>query len=140
MSILRRIALVVKSAIGGMSKRVDNIAAEEEMRQARAQSHKADIPQSTSPDPPAAQSAHLKPVSESLSRCYALLGLRYGATIDEVETAWRSLSTRSDPKRFPSGSNEEKRAAKILDSLNDAYTAIREHLDPTEGRFGRLEL
>ena len=68
------------------------------------------------------------------------MGVKPGSDLDAVESKWRELVRRADPKRFPLGSEEERRAAEILNSVNGAYARIREDLNPTEGRFGRLEL
>jgi len=79
-------------------------------------------------------------VAVDLASDYAVLGLTSEAKIEAVEAAWAQLARRADPKRFPEGSEESKRAAEILKKINTSYERIRESLNPTEGRFGKLEL
>ncbi|MEN6357676.1 MAG: hypothetical protein ABFD83_11405 [Armatimonadota bacterium] len=136
MGIFRRISLILRGYISTAEDRVNRIAAEEELRQAKAplQTGSAIDPDTT------ARHATIPPQQAHLTTDYKTLGLKSGSTLDEVEAAWRKLASRADPKRFPSGSEEEKKAADILDSVNKAYANIREELNPTEGRFGRLEL
>ncbi len=132
MGLLRRIGLVIRSYVASAEDKIDKVAAEEELRQAALNKH-ADLPK---------QLSHT-PLQRSFSRLdaeYKILGIKPGADLHSVETAWRQLALRADPKRFPSGSEEEKAAAQILDSINKAYKRIREELNPTEGRFGNLEL
>lgn len=117
-------------------ERINQIAAEEELRRT-AEQHKTNgsllsiTVQTQTAIPP--RQAHL--IAD-----YKTLGIKPGSSLDEVEAAWKRLALRADPKRFPSGSEEEKKAAAILDSINRAYANIREELNPTEGRFGKLEL
>lgn len=129
MSILRRIAVVLKSYVVDAGEKFDRIAADEEMR-------KAPVPATERP----AATPTLMPRTDPLAADYRYLGLEPGASLEAVESAWRKLASRADPKRFPAGSEEEKRAAEILRSLNEVYSRIREALNPTEGRFGNLEL
>lgn len=138
MSILKRLSIVIKGYISATGDRLDQIAAEEELREASAK--RTTNPGSVTAAPSAPP--HFRPhtIPERLLGDYRLLGLRPEATLDEVEATWRNLALRADPKRFPSGSTEEHKAAEILRSLNEAYARIREHLHPTEGRFGQLEL
>jgi len=147
MGILRRIALVVRSYFATAQERIDSIAAAEEAREAAARkkaieeikswTQEADL----GPGETAATARRADAARQArLSADYRLLGLSPGADLAAVEDAWRRLSARADPKRFPAGSQEEKRAAEILKSVNEAYERIRESLIPTEGRFGKLEL
>jgi len=98
---------------------------------------KVDEPeQSAAPAP-----ARIKPRQiDALAQDYLTLGVRVGSDLEAVEAAWRLLARRADPKRFPAGSDEEKRAGELLAQINESYTRIRESVNPTEGRFGRLEL
>lgn len=136
MGIFRRISLILRGYLSTAEERVNQIAAEEELRQAQTQL-KAGIPIHANST---AARITITPQQERLIADYKTLGLRPGAALEEVEAAWRKLASRADPKRFPSGSEEEKRAARILESINKAYAHIREELNPTESRFGKLEL
>jgi hypothetical protein len=132
MSLLKRIGLVIRSYMADAGGRLDRVAAEEELRQSRAR---------VRPEVASSQAAPVQsPQSTQLVSDYRFLGLEPGVGLAAVESAWRKLASRADPKRFPAGSEEEKQAAQILKSLNDSYSRLREALNPTEGRFGQLEL
>ncbi|MCE5198683.1 MAG: J domain-containing protein [Armatimonadota bacterium] len=141
MSLFRRISMIIKGCVSSAGDRIERIAAEEELRLAQSQRDAAKELANIDPTPPHNTPAP-KPMTPSskLTADYRLLGVRSDADLYEVEAAWRRLAQRADPKRFPSGSEEEKRAAEILSSVNHAYECIREELNPTEGRFGQLEL
>lgn len=132
MSLLKRIALVIRSYAVSAGDKLESVAAEEELR--RAGERAAPAQQKAESSPPA-------PVrTTKLEADYRYLGVKPGADLTAVESAWRALAARADPKRFPSGSDQERQAAQILSRLNESYYRIREELNPTEGRFGRLEL
>lgn len=147
MSIFQRIAIILKSYARTAEDRFDRIAHEEEMREAKSRKQAIEELRnddflasiSSSGVLPQQQSAQSR-LSDRLIADYRYLGIEPGAGLDKVETAWRNLASRADPKRFPSGSEEEKKAAEILKSLNESYERIRETLHPVEGRFGQLEL
>ncbi len=147
MSIVRRIALVLKSYFAATSDRLDRIAEEEERREIESRRKALEELKSMQASAETVcagqavrEAPRVSPEVERLAADYRLLGLKPGADLNSVEAAWRNLASRADPKRFASGSNEEKRAAELLRSINAAYARIREALNPTEGRFGRLEL
>lgn len=146
MGILRRLSLVMKSYIDATGDRMERIAAEEEMKLARTrreatQELRGPIEERTpNTTPDRRTTAYMPSHLARLAPDYRRLGLEPGADLPAVEAAWRGLASRADPKRFPSGSDEERRAAEILGSLNEAYARLREALNPTEGRFGQLEL
>lgn len=147
MGIVSRIALVLKSYLSATGDRLDRIAAEEQKREAeslrQAMEELEAAQTAVAPGRPASGSVvstRVRPEVAKLSADYRLLGVAAGADLSAVEAAWRSLATRADPKRFPAGSEEERRAAELLKSINEAYARIREALNPTEGRFGQLEL
>jgi DnaJ-domain-containing protein 1 len=136
LGIFRRISLILRGCLSTAEDRINQIAAEEELRLAKARLQAS----STIAADTTARQVTMPPQQSRLIADYKTLSLKPGSTLDEVEAAWRRLASRADPKRFPSGSDEEKRAAGILESINKAYAHIREELNPTEGRFGRLEL
>lgn len=70
---------------------------------------------------------------------YRLLGVPVDCEFVEVQTAYNRLSARSDPSRFPAGSDEEKQAKEIRDRLDASFNALRDALDPTARRFDLLE-
>ncbi|MCX8053276.1 MAG: J domain-containing protein [Armatimonadetes bacterium] len=147
MSLLRRLALVFRSYLATTQERIDSIATDEQAREADARRKAVEEINSwegageLSRHKMAAAPRTTDAVQQArLAADYRLLGLSPGADLAAVEEAWRRLASRADPKRFPAGSDEEKRAAEILKSINEAYGRIREVLNPIEGRFGKLEL
>ena len=71
---------------------------------------------------------------------YRILGIPVGSDLASVQAAYEKLVARCDPRRFPDDSEEQKTAGEILKRVNEAYDALRRRLDPTENRFGKLEL
>ncbi len=145
MGIFGRLILILKGYVGAAGDRVERVAVEEELRLARARKEALEELRSVDASVGVAPvevtgPAVSRPAAKTLAADYRLLGMAPGAGLESVEAAWRELARRADPKRFPADSEEEKRAAEILKSLNEAYARIRESVNPTEGRFGRLEL
>lgn len=144
MGIIKRIGIILRSYAQSTGDRIERVAMEEEIRQAKARKEAMEElkslelePISQSPRQPRIQP---QTIPDELASDYHLLGIKPGTDLDAVEAAWKQLVQRADPKRFPAGSPEEKKAAEILNKVNDSYIRIREHLNPTEGRFGQLEL
>ncbi len=71
---------------------------------------------------------------------YRLLGIPPSADLRQAQEAYRQLVERADPARFPEGSEERQRAERIRQRIQEAYDAVRQHLDPTSARFDRLEI
>ena len=145
MGILQKLAIVIRSYFAAAEERIDSTAAGEEAREAESRRRALEEVRSLEGGAPGeVASMRRRPLlsarAESLNADYRFLGLAPGTDLQAVEEAWRRLAARSDPKRFPAGSEEEKRAAQLLNSINEAYERIREALIPTEGRFGQLEL
>lgn len=144
MGILSRIGTILRSYAHSTTDRIERVAVEEEIRQAKARKEAEEEMKALELEPVAQtpRQPRIQPpiISTELASDYRLLGVRPGADLDAVEAAWHQLVQRADPKRFPAGSEEEKKAAEILKKINEAYVRIREHLNPTEGRFGQLEL
>lgn len=71
---------------------------------------------------------------------FRVLGVPVGSDLITVLSAYEKLSRRCDPRRFPDGSAEQNEAARILVRVNASFENLRKRLDPTENRFGKLEL
>jgi len=69
-----------------------------------------------------------------------VLGLAEGADLADVEAAHAALVARCAPERFEEGSEEQRIARGILMRVEAAYDELRGALDPTAGRFDKLEL
>jgi hypothetical protein len=71
---------------------------------------------------------------------FQTLGIPPVEDLSKVQATYQQLAGRADSRRFPDGSMEQQAAAQILERINNAYDKIRRKLDPTENRFGKLEL
>ncbi len=94
--------------------------------------------QAPSPQPRSAAPA-TAPAS-ALAKAYRVLGLPDGADLSDVEAAHSALAARCAPDRFVDGSDEQRTAEEILARVEAAYDELRDALDPTAGRFDKLEL
>ena len=88
---------------------------------------------STVATPPASQ--------DPLTPHYRVLGLEPGADLSAVDAAYAKLQQGRDlVGKFPEGSDDQKAAVEIFKRVDGAYNALRDALDPTAGRFDKLEL
>ena len=73
---------------------------------------------------------------------YRRLGVEDGADLGAVEEAYAKLrdSCQRIKERVPKDSEELKSAEEILKRVDDSYNTLRDALDPTAGRFDKLEL
>lgn len=66
----------------------------------------------------------------SMNRCYATLGLRKGASIDEVKSAYRKLAKQYHPDRL-AGENDQEKVSEYtrrFREINEAYEELIEVL------------
>lgn len=146
MGLIRRVLLIMRGYLNAAGDTLDRAAEEEARREARARKEALEelggAGRAAGSTSSAAQerTGGIGPTSSAIASDYAVLGLRPDAELSAVEATWRELARRADPKRFPPGSEEEKKAAELLGRINESYARIREHVNPTEARFGRLEL
>ncbi len=98
------------------------------------------------PSPPAARPPTAPAPSQSpgspLTIHYRRLGVEDGADLGAVEEAYAKLrdSCQRIKERVPKDSEELKSAEEILKRVDDSYNTLRDALDPTAGRFDKLEL
>jgi hypothetical protein len=97
--------------------------------------------------PRAAVSAPVKRTAEDIRaeadpnyHDYKLLGVPVGGDLAQVQAAYEKLCARCDPRRYEGNSPEQKQAEQILQRINAAFESLRRRLDPTENRFGKLEI
>src|SRR5207245_2965073 len=95
-------------------------------------------PVSRSESPLPAREPSAVPAS-ALAVHYRILGLEDGADLSAVDAAYEKLSVRCSPDRFPE-EEERKAAEEIFKRVESAYNTLRDALDPTAGRFDKLEL
>lgn len=89
---------------------------------------------------PAARPVGVEDEAETNARYFRVLGIPNGSDLTAIQTAYENLTRRCDPRRFPDGSQGQKDAQQILERVNAAYESLRVRLDPTQNRFGKLEL
>jgi len=94
-------------------------------------------PVSTAPATLSSQPANSE--ADALAYHYRLLGVDIGSDFPTVQFAYNRLAARSDPARFPVGSEDARTATQIRERLDKSYTILRDALDPTARRFDLLE-
>lgn len=102
----------------------------------------APSPYTTNAPPPSVSGSaytSVSPTSDPLLPHYRLLGVEPGADFTVVQSEYNKLAARSDPSRFPAGSEEERQAKSIRERLDASYKVLRDALDPMALRFDRLE-
>ncbi len=81
-----------------------------------------------------------EPSSAELARAYRTLGLPEGSDLATVRRAYRELSSRANPERFPEGSEERAKAEQIRSHIERAYQLLLRQLDPSGHRFRQLDI
>ncbi len=69
-----------------------------------------------------------------------ILGVSANAEFTEIRAAFERLNSRSDPSKFPAGSQEAAQASEIQQRVRKAYAILSEGVDTTEKRFRSLEI
>lgn len=69
-----------------------------------------------------------------------ILGVTPSAEFTEIRKAFERLNSRSDPGKFPAGSQEAIQAAGIQLRVQQAYAILTDGIDTTEKRFKSLEI
>ena len=170
MSIPDRIVKLSKSYLGQVRERIDDALSERELAMRELEGSGASAPAlqgSGDPDSlmrraeekiaaarremessrelrPAAAPASAAPASPSAAvdphiAHFKILGVPPGSDYAAVQTAYEQLANRLDANRFEN-EGDKAEAARILERVNAAYEALRAILDPTQNRFGKLEL
>ncbi len=88
---------------------------------------------------PAAARVEESAAPDPLAFHYRILGVQAGDDFTVVQAAYSRLFARSEPSRFPAGSDEERQAKEIQSKLETSYKILREAIDPTSRRFDLLE-
>lgn len=152
MSLPRRIKRLVKGYLKSPVEQLEELEAQLEARReleqyldptAGSEPVSSDVtvavPQQTPATQPEQQVSPLS-VPSDLHAHYRLLGLPSNADLRQVQQAYEDLMARANPQRFPEGSAERRRAEQLAARIQQAYDAIRRHLDPTSARFDNLEI
>ena len=112
--------------------------AEEKVASARREMEASRELRPKSATTPAATPAATAATTEEESH-YKVLGIPVGSDYSAVRTAYEQLIKRLDANRFENETDKAE-AERILVRVNTAYEALRNKLDPTQNRFGKLEL
>lgn len=118
---------------GYMGEALDRIQSSDA---SRAQAELATDPVSVAPrrwTPPSPS-----PMDPLRARDY--LGVSDTASPSEIQRAFEALDKRADPSRFPVGSEDARKVQEIQDRVRWAYGILSANFDPTEQRFGGLEI
>lgn len=78
--------------------------------------------------------------TDPLQTAYKILGIPPGSDFLTVQTAANKLRERCAPTRFPDGTQEQTEARLILQKVEEAYQVLQNALDPSAGRFDKLEI
>ncbi len=77
---------------------------------------------------------------EELDLARKILGVSESATFAEINKAYERLVKRSDPARFPEGSEVQAQAEQIHRRVSLAYSKLAATFPSTEKRFQGLEI
>ncbi|MCS7273128.1 MAG: J domain-containing protein [Fimbriimonadales bacterium] len=145
MALGRRVTRLLRARLNELWERVEAILQEEEAEAAARQRAAEELsdalhqPQPTALPPTTAPTA-TPSVPPEVSRAYRVLGLPENADLAAVRRAYRELSARSDPNRFPEDSPEREKARQIQQRINQAYQTLLLHLDHSTQRFRNLSV
>lgn len=78
--------------------------------------------------------------TDPVEKARAMLGVKEGDDFQTIHGVYADLMKRSRPDRFPAGSEERFKAERIRRFVQEAYKTLTDKMDPTERRFGSLEL
>ena len=73
-------------------------------------------------------------MNDEMQRCYRVLELEPGASLNEVKEAWRVLAKVWHPDRFPNDEKLQRKAGERLKDINGAYKTLGKHLVSRETR------
>ncbi|MBS1706053.1 MAG: J domain-containing protein [Armatimonadetes bacterium] len=77
---------------------------------------------------------------EEIEIARKILGVEASTPFEEIRKAYDRLNVRSDPTRFPEGSEARYAAAELNGKVNLAYRKLTEDLPSAEKRFRSLEI
>ncbi|MGC8668693.1 MAG: hypothetical protein ACP5VE_11320 [Chthonomonadales bacterium] len=155
MSLSRRLRNIALSQIKAIKERLDRLDADAALGDADTLAgaelareiyptpeppRRLSTPEEIAPATKPAEAPRPPQVQNPLAIHYRILGVPEGSDLDAVEAAYKRLIARCDPQRFPQGSDERATAEQIRKRVEHSYDALKDVLDPTAGRFDKLEL
>ncbi len=114
---------------------IDLDKALEELNAPAATKSNSDDPKVNDQDNPPSQ-----PTEDRTAMARSVLGVSAEASFEEIRVAFQNLNSRSDPAKFPEGSEAQIHASQIQIRVNWAYKVLTEGVTTTEKRFRSLEL
>lgn len=135
MSTARRAYDLLRGYVNHEWERLRDIDVSQEERELYAELD-SPLAQPISQDAPATPTTTVEPKEQARR----ILGVVDNAPFTDIKQAYDRLRQRSDPKNFPENSAESRQAAIILQRVQWAYGVLTEGMDPTEKRFGSLEI
>lgn len=100
---------------------------------------RGDIREKPSTPKPVSHRVQLEAEMSPLAHHYRVLGVDDGADLSSVQNAYARLSARCDPNRFEKETEEYNTVVEIKKRVDASFEALRETLDPSVGRFDKLE-
>jgi hypothetical protein len=76
---------------------------------------------------------------DRLEAAFGLLRIEPGATCEALEEAYEARMEELKPEQHPAGSAERQLIEARRSAVEAAYEKLRDHLNPVETRFERLE-
>lgn len=97
---------------------------------------------SQAPPPPPMETRSLYDLTWKMdvATAYRILNLTPRSTLRELKLAYKRLSERSQPDKFPEGSEERKRASILHLRVQEAYDLLLPILDHRQKRFRSLDV
>ena len=162
MSFSRRIRNIAVTQIGAIKDRLDRIDSEANQHELNAAMMDrnsrqelddpfGDLPRRRSPEEIARGGAPSQPTVERkaeplkpievnpLTHHYRVMGVEDGSDFMVVQNAYSRLSARCDPSKFEQASEEYNTVLEIKKRVDASFEALRDSLDPSVGRFDKLE-
>lgn len=78
-------------------------------------------------------------MKDEINNACRTLELEPGASLSQVEKAWREMTTAWRPDRFPSGSELQRKAREQTEAINLAYDVLKRYLASGETAAARLD-
>ncbi|MCE9557810.1 MAG: J domain-containing protein [Armatimonadetes bacterium] len=96
--------------------------------------------QEGAPEVPASETV---PVTEPIDQkaiARRILGVEENASFEEIRKAYERLRKRSDPVKFPEGTEERNLAVQLSQRIETAYRILAKDVPSIEKRFSNLEI
>ena len=96
--------------------------------------------QDGAPEVPAAENQKAAEPIDQKAIARRILGVEESASFEEVRKAYERLRKRSEPAKFPEGTEEREMAAQLSQRIETAYRILAKDVPSIEKRFSNLEI